>query len=102
MRLNRRELDLRVGNGARVVALAVGTDVLNLPSGILLNLDDCYYILALTKRIIYVSYLNKKGFHLTFSIMLNGVLYASGTLYNGIHILVMSNTILTAHDNKRQ
>ena len=40
-RLNKGELDLRVGNGARVAALAIGTYVLNLPSGLLLNLDDC-------------------------------------------------------------
>ena len=95
-----------MGNWARVVALVVGTYVFNLPSGLLLNLDDCYYVPALTKNIIYVSYLNKKGFHLTFSnngcsIMLNDVLYASDTLYNGIHILDMSNLILTIHDNKR-
>ena len=41
------------------------------------------------KNIIYVSYLNKKGFHLNFSnngfyIMLNDVFYAGGTLRNGI------------------
>ena len=69
-------------------------------------MDNCYYVHALTKNIIFVSYLNKKGFHLTFSnnvcsIMLNDILYASGTLYNGIHILDMSNPILTVHDNKR-
>ena len=40
-RLNKGDLDLRVGNGARVAALAIGTYVLNLPSGLLLNLDDC-------------------------------------------------------------
>ena len=75
-----------MGNGASVSALVVGTYVLNLTSALVLNLDDCYYALALTKNIIYVSYLNKKGFHLTFRnngfffISLNGVLYASGTL----------------------
>ena len=79
---------------------------MNVPSRLLLNLDECYYVPALTKNIIYVSFLNKKGFHFTFrindcSIMLNDVLYASGTLYNGIHILDMSNPILTIHDNKR-
>ena len=105
-RLNKGELDLHMGNGAKVAALVVGTYVLNLPNGRLLNFDDCYYVPALTKNIIYVSYLNKKDFHLTFSnngcfIMLNDDLYASGTLYNGIHILDMSNPILIVHDNKR-
>ena len=33
--------------------------------------------------------------------MLNDVLYASGTLYDGIHMLDMSNPILNVHDNKR-
>ena len=33
--------------------------------------------------------------------MLNDVLYTSGTLYNGIHILDMSNPILTVYDNNR-
>ena len=86
--------------------LDIGIYVLNFPNGLFLNLDDCYYVPTLTKNITFASYLNKKGFHLTFSkdgysIMLNDVLYASGTLYNGIHILYMSNPILTVHDNKR-
>ena len=55
-----------MGNEASVAALVIGTYVLNLTSGLVLNLDDCYYALALTKNIIYVSYLNKKDFHLTF------------------------------------
>ena len=95
-----------MGNGARVIALVEGTYALNLPSGLLLNLDDFYYVPALTKNIIFISYLNKKVFHLTFSnngcsIMLIDVIYASGTLSNEIHILDMSNPILTIHDNKR-
>ena len=95
-----------MGNGARVTTLVVGTYVLTHPKGLMLYLDDCYYVLALTKNLISISYLKKKGFHITFinngySIMLNGVLNAIGTLCNGIYILDMSNTILTIHDNKR-
>ena len=83
-RLNKGESDLLVGNGERVAALVIGTYVLTLPSRLTLNFDDCYYVSALTNNIIYVSYLNKKGFHLTFSnngcsIMFNRVLYAIGT-----------------------
>ena len=54
-RLNKGELDVRVGNGTRVAALFIRTYVLNLPSGILLNLDDCYYVPTLTKNIIAIS-----------------------------------------------
>ena len=105
--LNKGESDLRVGNGARVIALTIGTYVLTLPRGFILNMDDCYYVHVLTKIIISVSYLNKKGFHFIFMnnncfIMLNYILYASGTLCNGIYILDMSNSILIVHDNKRQ
>ncbi|KAK8564677.1 hypothetical protein V6N12_058260 [Hibiscus sabdariffa] len=40
--LAKGDVDLRVGNGARVAALAVGTYVLPLPSGLNLNLENCY------------------------------------------------------------
>ena len=77
-KLAKGESDLRVGNGVRVAAVAIGTYVLNLPSGLCINLDIFFYVPALTKNIIYVSYLNKKGFLLNFInngsyIMLNGV-----------------------------
>ena len=73
-----------MGNGARVTSVAIGTYVLNLPSGLCLNLDNLFYVPSLTKNIIYVSCLNKNGFHLNFCdngyhIMLNGVFYAGGT-----------------------
>ena len=60
------------------MAVAIGTYVLNLPSGFCLNLDNCFCVPTLMKNVIYVSYLIKKGFHLNFSnngcyIMLNGV-----------------------------
>ena len=59
------------------------------------------------KNIIYLSYLNKKGFHLNFSnngcyIILNDVFYAGSTLSDGIYILNMLNPILNVNDNKRQ
>ena len=76
---------MRVGNEARVAALAIGTYILTLPSGLISSLEDCYYIPTLTKNIVSISSLNKNGFHLTFSnnscsIMLNVVFYAYGTL----------------------
>ena len=106
-KLTKGESDLRVGNGVRVAAIAIGTYVLNLPSGFCLYLDNCFCVPALTKNIIYVSCLNKKGFHLKFGdnsccIMLNDVFYAGGTLSNGIYILDMSNPILNINDGKRQ
>lgn len=40
--LKEGEVDLRVGNGARVAALAVGTYEVTLPSGLILVLNNCY------------------------------------------------------------
>ena len=78
--LNKGELELRVGNGAIVAAFSIGTYILTLPSGLILSLEDCYYIRSLTDNIVSISSLNKKGFHITFSnnscsIMLNDVFY---------------------------
>ena len=39
-KLMKGESDLRVGNGASVAAIAIGTYVLNLPSGLFLNFDN--------------------------------------------------------------
>jgi hypothetical protein len=50
--LAKGEVDLRVGNGAKAAALVVGTYVLTLPSGLLLNLEKCYYIPAISRNII--------------------------------------------------
>ena len=88
--------------GQEFVALAIGTYILTLPSGLISSLDDCYYVPTLTKNIISISLLIKNGFHLTFSnngcsIMLNDVFYTYGTLCNGIYILDMSNPILIVH-----
>ena len=49
-KITKGEFDFRVGNGVRVVAVALWTYVLNLPSDIWLNLDDCFYVLALMKN----------------------------------------------------
>ena len=104
-KLAKGESNLRVGNGARVAVVAIGTYVLNLPSELCLNFDNCFYVPALTKNIISISCLNKKGFHLNYNgcyIMLNDVFYAGSTLSNGIYTLDMSNPILNVNENKRQ
>ena len=98
-RLNKGELDLCLGKGVRVVELVVGIYVLNFSNGLFLNLDDCYYVPALTKNITFASYLNKKGFHLTLSkegcsIMLNDVFYASGTLLMSLKVIHFQSIFL--------
>jgi hypothetical protein len=45
------ELDVRVGNGAKVATISVGTFHLSLSSGLVLKLNNCYYIPALCKKL---------------------------------------------------
>ena len=61
--LAKGEVDLRVGNGARVAALALGVYDLTLPSGLVFKLKNCYYVPAVRRNIISVSCLDVDGFH---------------------------------------
>ena len=49
-KLSKGESNLRMGNGARVAAISIWTNVLNLPSDLCLNLDDCCYVPLLMKN----------------------------------------------------
>ena len=51
-RLARDEVTMRVGNGSKVDVIAVGTLPLCLPSGLVLNLNNCYLVPALSMNII--------------------------------------------------
>ena len=46
------KVDLRVGNGARVAALAVGSYDLTLPTGLVLNLENVYFMPTISRNII--------------------------------------------------
>ena len=56
---------------------------MNHPSDLYLNLDDCFYGLALTRTLFECQF------------------YATSTLSNGIYIFDMSNPILNVNENKR-
>ena len=58
----RGEVDIRVGNGASVAALAIGSYSLSLPPGLVLELNNCYYIPGLERNIISASCLEEDGF----------------------------------------
>lgn len=90
--LAKGEVDLRVGNGAKVAALAVGTYHLSLPTGLVLELEDCYFVPAISKNIISVSCLDKKGFSFIIKnnrclFYLNDICYGVAQLFNGLYIL---------------
>ena len=97
--LARGEVDLRVSNGARVAALAVGTYKIALPSGLVLNLNNCYYVPAMSRNIISISALDNDGYSFiiknnNFTIYYQDLYYADAYLYNGMYLLNLdeSNT----------
>ena len=86
------EVDLREGNGARVVALAVGDYDLTLPSGLVFQLKNCYYVPAVSRNIISVSCLDMDGFHFIsknniFSIYNADIFYRNAHLSNSLYVL---------------
>lgn len=103
--LQKRKVDLRVGNGARVAALAVGTYFLPLPSGLVLELENCYFVPAITKNIISISCLDMSGFSINVknnrcSLYRDEIFYGCGVLQNGIYILDTESSIMSI-ENKR-
>ncbi|WCJ31560.1 Transposon Ty2-LR1 Gag-Pol polyprotein [Euphorbia peplus] len=104
--LSSGDVDLRVGNGARVHALDVGDYYLCLPTGLELILRNCYHVPAMRRNIISVSCLDDLGFsfnimHGTFSILCGNILYGTGVLQNGLYVLDLSNQSHVYNVNKR-
>ena len=83
--LAKGEVDLRVGNGPRVAALAVGVYDLTLPSGLVFQLKNCYYVPAVTRNIISVSCLDVDRFHFIFK---NNIfpIYNANIFYGNAHL----------------
>ena len=91
-KLKKGEVDLRVWNKARVIALAVGTYELVLPNGLLLVLNNCFYVPALSSNIVSLSYLDKEGYtsiagNGKCSIYRNDIFYADGDLHLDHYLL---------------
>jgi hypothetical protein len=60
--VERGDVDFRVGNNARVTALSVGMIQLHLPSGFILELNNCYFVHSLSQNIVSPSCLMKDGY----------------------------------------
>jgi hypothetical protein len=99
-RLAKGELDVRVGNGAKVAVIAVDTFYLSLPSGLVLELNNCYYILALCKNIISSSCLKEVDNYeiiiknKCYSIYYNDIFFAHCQLVNGLYVLDLEDKFI--------
>jgi hypothetical protein len=83
---------MRVGNEQRVDVVAIGTLHLWLPSGFILVLNKCYYVLALSMNIVSGSRLSRDGDH--FEYVTNGcpiskdsIFYVHALDRDGLYVL---------------
>jgi hypothetical protein len=87
-RLAKDEVMMRVRNGSKVDVIAVGTLPLRLPSELVLNLNNCYLVPALSMNIISGSCLLRDGYSFKSenngcSIYMNNIFYGHAPLVNG-------------------
>jgi hypothetical protein len=86
------ELDVRVGNGAKIAAIVVDTYHLALLSRLVLKLNNFYCIPSLCKNVISCSCLEEvDGYKIVInnkhcSIYYNGIFYAHCPLVNGLYV----------------
>jgi hypothetical protein len=101
------ELDVHVGNGAKVAAIVVGIFHLPLPSGLVLELNNCYCIPTLCKNIISSSCLEEiDGYEIIiknkrYSIYYNGIFYAHCPLVNELYVLDLEDKSVCNINAKR-
>ena len=95
--LTKSEVDLRVGTKARVVALAVGTYDLSLPTGLVLSLENCFYVPTVRRNIISIFCLDKKGFAFFIknskcNIYKDNIFYGYAPCTSGLYVLDADDT----------
>ena len=105
--LARGEVEMRVGNKASVAVMAVGTLPLHLPSGFILELNNCYFVPALSKNIISGSCLLKDGYSFISenngcSIYMNDMFYGHAPIVNGLFMMNLKETHIHNIEAKRR
>ena len=81
-----------VGNGSKVDVIAVGTLTLHLPSGLILDLNKCYSVSALSMNIISESCLMRDGYSFKSenngcSIYMSNIFYGHAPLKSSLFLL---------------
>ena len=107
-KLVKNEVTMRVGNGSKVDVIAVGTLPLHLPSGLVLYLNNCYLVPALSMNIILGSCLLRDGYLFKSenngcSIYMSNMFYAHAPLIDGLFLLNLDsvNTHINNIEAKR-
>jgi hypothetical protein len=106
-RFAKGELNVRVGNGAKVAAITVDTFHLPLHLGLVLELNNCYYIPALCNNIISSLCLEQvDGYEIIIknkccSIYYNDIFYTHCPLVNGLYVLDLEDKSICNINVKR-
>ena len=95
-KLRKGEVELRMGNDARVAAMTLGVVNLKLPSKDYIYLEECHYVPSIVKNIISVSCLEKMGYTLIIKdkccfIYLGSKLVIAAPLVNGLYLIDVSS-----------
>ena len=104
--VGRGEVDFRIGNNARVVAVAVGTMQLHLLSGFVLELSNCYFVPSLSRNILSPSCLMKDGYSFASenngcAISKNNMFVAFASIVNGLFVLNLDDSPICNINAKR-
>ena len=83
---------MRVGNGSKVDVIAVDTLPLHLPSGLVLNLNNCYLVPVLSMNIISGSCLVRDNYSFKSenngcSIYMSNIFYGHAPMVNGLFFM---------------
>src|SRR6187401_1996561 len=102
-RLAKDEVTMRVGNGSKVDVIAVGTLALRLPSGLVMNLNNCYLVPALSMNIISGSCLMRDGYSFKSenkgcSIYMGNIFYGHAPEVRGLFLLNLDSDDTHVHN----
>src|SRR3954467_2222015 len=101
--LARGEVMMRVVNGSRVDVIAVGTLPLHLPSGLVINLNNCYLVPALSMNVVSGLCLMRSGYSFKCenngcSIYMNEIFCGHAPMMNVLFLLDLDNNVTHIHN----
>ncbi|KAJ9539252.1 hypothetical protein OSB04_031985 [Centaurea solstitialis] len=109
--LRKDRSNLRVGEGTPLIAEAVGSYSLSLPSGLVLELENCYYVPKMIKNVLSFDLLVDQGFYYKYdykmlSVFKNNIFYFKATPVNGLYTVNLqdnnSKIYHISHINKKR
>ena len=94
---------MRVRNGSKVDVTAVGTLPLHLPTGLVLNLNNCYLVPSLCMNIVSRSRLIRDGYSFKSenngcSIYMSNIFYGHASLMSGLFLLDLDRSDTHIHN----